>query len=129
MKNKTIPIFKHNFSSPMGAYSIYDRNISYFYKLDNYPKLKTAVLNHELGHSQDKNLYQVMRREVRDYFKIYAMDEYWNMQKDLQKGFKIWQLVIISLQNFFYGVAIIPIYTFAQLYGALSQMYKRFIKK
>lgn len=104
-------IKKHMFEKPLGAYDFFTGEISIYERLDNYPKLKEKVLEHERSHRKDKNMLMAIWRELKDYPKLYFSEEYYEfMKKEGNRYNQKWWQLLITMMNMATYTLIIQIY-------------------
>jgi hypothetical protein len=127
---REVKIYKH-IGGTMGVYDIYNDRISLHVDLDKFPKLKKQILEHEMNHRNDKNMLSVLWRELKDYARIYATDEYWKYSEyQNRKRKKVWWVIVIDVvQNLVYLIAIHIINAIGMIYGAICYVLRKLINQ
>lgn len=125
-KKSKLKIYKTNDGIALGSYNLLENTIGIFHGLDRFPKLKQMVLEHEMKHAEEpKEFLVVLRRELKDYSKIYETDEYWEYrryykEKELERG--LWWYFKFT---YLYSYAVYFIYIYMMIRGMIINRWRR----
>jgi hypothetical protein len=110
MRNPIMKVYEVPGLDSLGAYDPFTGTIVLDQRLNKYPDLKKAVLEHEIGHSKDKNVLQALLRDIRDYPYLNARKDCIAYQKETQKHV-ILKLAITISYSFGLILFVLPVTT------------------
>lgn len=108
----------------LGAYDPTNNLLYLHHKLNEYPLLKQKVLEHELGHTKDKNRFMCLVREVKDYFSMKQSEEYLKFEKEVLNQKKPNSNIIHTVGNIYYSLIVAVVVCFVIVYGWIIKVVK-----
>lgn len=105
--------YQEMFGKQLGITCVFSRRIFLDQDLKKFNQLHDMVLKHELGHLQDKNIWQCLMRDIKDYPKIILHPQTIEMHKLKSKynrnilifGFLFYNIIIMLYANTLFTIA------------------------